>query len=176
MNEPLSSGVRHNFDWITDDLAVGGGFPSSSAESLAREHRVGAVIDLREEECDDETLLSSYGILFLHLPTPDVCAVSDAHLDAGVEFAREMQTTGRRLLIHCMHGIGRSATMALCVLSDRGENPIASLKAMKRARSLISPSPEQFECWARWLRRHGSTAPDFDEFARVAYAPSGQAA
>ena len=167
--------VKHNFDWITDDLAVGGGFTNAVVENLAGEHRVGAIIDLREEECDDEDLLMSHGMLFLHLPTPDVRAVSDVHLDRGVEFARAMRLGGRRLLIHCMHGIGRSATLALCVLSDRGEPPLESLKAMKRARWLISPSPDQFECWARWLRRHGLGAPCFEDFASVAYAPNGHA-
>lgn len=159
-----------NFDWITDDLAVGGGFAPDSVPQLAREHQVGAVVDLREEDRDDETLLIAHGMLFLHLPTPDTCAVHDLHLQEGVAFARAARAEGRRLLIHCQHGIGRSATLALCVMSDRGEEPLAALKTMKAARAMVSPSPEQFECWADWLRGRGLEPPDWDDFVKVAYA------
>lgn len=161
---------KHNFDWVTEDLAVGGGFARSAVESLARDHAVGAVVDLREEDRDDESLLLSHGMVFLHLPTPDVCAVSDNHLEDGVAFARAVRAEGRRLLIHCMHGIGRSATLALCVLADRGVAPLEALKDLKRARALISPSPAQFECWADWLRRRGIDPPHFEDFAKIAYA------
>jgi predicted protein tyrosine phosphatase len=162
-----------NLDWITPDLAVGGSFPTERAELLARAHGIGAVIDLRAESCDDEAVLACHGVLFLHLPTEDLQAVSRAMLDDGVRFAAQQQAAGRRLLIHCEHGIGRSALLALCVLADRGLPPLEALERAKSRRALVSPSPSQFEAWRAWLDARGIEPPGFGDFAAVAYRHLG---
>ena len=158
-----------NLDWITPDLAVGGSFPTERAEHLAQAHGIGAVVDLRAESCDDEAVLARHGLLFLHLPTEDLQAVSRAMLDDGVRFAAEQKAGGRRLLIHCEHGIGRSALLALCVLVDRGLEPLAALELAKGKRARVSPSLSQYEAWRDWLEARGTETPEFDAFAAIAY-------
>ena len=168
------------FSWIDASLAVGGSFPPGVASRLAREHGIGGVIDVRIEASDHPEELAAHGLAFLRLPTEDACAVSQEMLDEGVRFAREM--AGARLLVHCQHGIGRSALVALCVLVDRGEAPMDALRRAKDARELISPAPCQFEAWAEWIARQAPAhrPPDFEDFARVAYRhlsgeePTGQ--
>jgi predicted protein tyrosine phosphatase len=165
-----------NFSWIDDTLAVGGSFPSERAEGLAREHGIQAVIDLRGETQPDDVVLRRHGIALLHLPTEDMCGVAMPDLDRGIRFANRFLDAGQRVLIHCEHGIGRSATLALCVLVQRGHAPLDALALMKKQRPLVSPSPEQFACWCAWLESHRSTndvggrVPDFDEFQALAYA------
>jgi protein-tyrosine phosphatase len=167
-----------NFSWITDQIAVGGSFPHEHAEALATTHGIQAVIDLRLEDRDDEQVLRRHGIALLHLPTEDACAVETAHLTDGVRFASHWLDAKRKVLIHCEHGIGRSATLALCVLVARGADPLQALSLMKDRRALVSPSPQQFECWTAWLRdyrnRHRVTwsIPDFNAFQRIAYRPA----
>jgi hypothetical protein len=160
-----------NFSWITPDLAVGGAYPRGQAASLARDHGVGAVVDVRVEECDDPEELAACGLKFLHLPTEDLRGVSQPMLDGGVRFARQVASEGRRLLIHCQHGIGRSATVALCVLVDRGLPPMDALTTAKDARALVSPSQSQFEAWTAWLARRKPhvAPPSYHEFGCVAY-------
>jgi hypothetical protein len=157
------------FSWIDDELAVGGSFPRGVAERLARECGIGAVIDVRIEASDHPEELAAHGLAFLRLPTEDACAVSQEMLDAGVRFARE--AAGRRLLIHCQHGNGRSALVALCVLVDRGQAPMAALRRAKDAREKISPARCQFEAWAEWIARRAPQhrAPSFEDYAAVAY-------
>lgn len=157
------------FSWIDDTLAVGGSFPRGVAERLARDCGVAAVIDVRIEESDHPEELASHGLAFLRLPTEDACAVSQEMLDEGVRFARE--AAGRRLLVHCRHGIGRSALVALCVLVDRGHPPLEALRIAKDAREKISPAPCQFEAWAEWIARRAPAqpVPGFEDFARIAY-------
>ena len=140
-----------NLSWITDDLAVGGSFSARDAEGLAREPRIKAVVDLRVEACDDAAVLKRHGIAFLHLPTEDHCAVSAPMLREGVAFANRHLDRAERVLIHCQHGIGRSALLALCVLVSRGHEPLAALRLAKARRSLVSPSPAQYEAWVAWL-------------------------
>jgi protein-tyrosine phosphatase len=165
-----------NLHWITPHLAVGGSFASEDAERLAAEHRVRAVIDLRAEAMDDEALLQRHGMALLHLPTEDMCGVDGRLLDDGVAFATGWLDRGERVLVHCEHGIGRSATLALCVMVDRGQAPLDALEQMKSRRALVSPSPEQFACWVAWLERHRAARrtvawqlPDFDAFQAIAY-------
>lgn len=164
-----------NFDWITPRLAVGGSFPAHAIERLAAEHGVGAVVDARAEAVDDEAAMARHGIDFLHLPTDDNFALSDADLAAGVDWVSAHLDAGRRVLIHCEHGIGRSALLALCVLVARGEAPLDALERAKSGRARVSPSQHQYEGWARWLAKHRATVaaawdvPDYDAFGRIAY-------
>ncbi|HEY8570938.1 protein-tyrosine phosphatase family protein [Phenylobacterium sp.] len=160
-----------NLSWVTDDLAVGGSFPAGKAAALASDHGVGAVIDVRSESCDDREELAACGVRFLHLPTDDHHALTQPKLDAGVAFAAEARADGLKLLVHCEHGIGRSATVALCVLVDRGWSPMAALTRAKDVRALVSPSPAQYEAWIAWMARRAPDArpPTFEAFKAVAY-------
>ncbi len=159
-----------NLSWITEELAIGGCFPEDRVEELVRAHRVGAIIDLREEACDDEALLRRHGVHFLYLPTADFHGSSREMLDEGVAFAQAHIAAGRRVLAHCHFGIGRSTTLVLCVLVARGYAPLEALALAKAQRALVSPSQQQYKAWAAWLvaRRHG--APAFEAFAEIAYS------
>lgn len=164
-----------NLSWITAAIAVGGHVDRERAADLARDLGIGAVVDLRSERCDDAAHLRAHGIDFLHLPTEDHGALSEETISRGLVFASDALACGRKILIHCEHGIGRSATLALCLLVEQGLEPMQALRLAKDKRALISPSPAQYECWAAWLRRfrerQGRTwdVPDFDRFKAVAY-------
>jgi protein-tyrosine phosphatase len=155
--------------WLTDSLAVGGCFPMDGATHLAEAHRIGAIVDLRGEHCDDQRSLTAAGIDFLHLPTPDLEPATPAMLDTGVAFVREHLDRGEKVLIHCQHGIGRSPLLALCVLVDLGLEPLDALTLAKDRRAAVSPSRSQYEGWANWLRRRGKDAPDYHSFGCIAY-------
>jgi protein-tyrosine phosphatase len=158
-----------DLSWITPELAVSGRFASDVSAVLAREHRIRAVIDVRAEDCDEESVLRELGIELLHLPTLDHCAIAPEMLRDGVAFAIRHLDAGHRVLIHCEHGIGRSALLALCVLVERGLTPVQAVELAKSRRSKVSPSPAQYEAWARWLVERGVEPPTFDAFAAIAY-------
>jgi predicted protein tyrosine phosphatase len=165
-----------NFDWIDERLAVGGRFPMDAAEQLARRDGIGAIVDLRVENCDDEAALRVHGLDFLHLPTEDCCAITPRMIDDGVEWVRTRLDAGTRVLIHCEHGIGRSALLALCVLVAGGTPPLDAMNRLKTARPVVAPGAEQldaFRIWVgRWRKRTGARieVPSFDALAWVAYA------
>jgi predicted protein tyrosine phosphatase len=155
--------------WLTDVVAVGGCFPVERAAELAATHGIRAIVDLREEDCDDAERLAAAGIDFLHLPTPDLNAASISMIDRGVAFARAHIDRGERVLIHCQHGIGRSPLLALCVLVDLGWKPLDALAHAKDRRAVVSPSRSQYEGWSKWLEQHGHAAPDYHAFGCIAY-------
>jgi hypothetical protein len=164
-----------NLSWLTSHLAIGGSFPAECIDQLGGVFQIRAVVDMRVEACDDEPVLKRHGLTFLHLPTHDHCAVSEPMLWHGVAFAKRHLDRGERVLVHCEHGIGRSATLALCVLVSRGMQPLAALELAKSRRSVVSPSPAQYEVWAQWLRTWKNSRqlaweiPSFDAFKAIAY-------
>jgi len=164
-----------DLSWITETFAIEGSFSPTETQALACEHGVSAVVDLRSEAHDDVQLLAKHAIEFLHLPTIDLAAISPPRLHHGIEFVTHHLSSGRRVLVHCAHGIGRSALLGLCVLVEHGYTPIDALALAKERRRRISPSPAQYEAWVAWLaaRRVERSAtwriPGFDEFKAIAY-------
>ena len=158
-----------DLSWVTPDLAIGACFAEEAVELLAREHRIRAVVDLRAEACDRELGLDRHGIELLHLPTLDHAAVAPEMLRAGVLFTVRHLDAGERVLLHCQHGIGRSCLLGLCVLVERGLAPLDALELAKTQRPKLSPSPAQYEAWARWLVEREHPVPSFDAFAAIAY-------
>jgi len=165
-----------NFDWVTGPLAVGGSFPMEAVEQLAKREGIGAIVDLRVECCDDEAMLRLHGLEFLHLPTEDCCAIAPRMIDDGVEWVQARLERGTRVLIHCEHGVGRSALLALCILVAGGLQPLDAMNRLKTARPVASPAPEQLEAFrtwvGRWRQRTGARieVPSLEALAWVAYA------
>lgn len=139
--------------FVWPGLAVGARYPEEAAARLAAEHGISRVVDVRLEACDDEAVLRRHGIRLLHLPTEDTRAVSQRMLRDGAAFVSEGLEAGERVFVHCQYGIGRSALVALCALVHRGISPLAALQAAKRARPVISPSPDQLEALRRFAAR-----------------------
>jgi predicted protein tyrosine phosphatase len=162
-----------NLDWVLPVLAIGGRVPVGAAAHMARTLGVRAVVDVRVEECDDEHAYRAAGIEFLHLPTEDRCAVSQEMLDHGVAWVTPRLERGERVLVHCEHGIGRSALLALCVLVARGDEPLAALERAKAARPRVSPSPEQLAAFAQWVGRCATgsqrAVPTVEALGRIAW-------
>jgi len=162
-------------DWITPELALGGRFDDEHVAGIARDLGIRHVVDVRIEARDDEELLRAHGIELLHLPTEDVCAIEDGMLREGVAWVVERVERNGRVLLHCAHGIGRSALLTLCVLVARGEAPLDALSRAKAARPVIAPSPAQLAAFARFSRRRraerreGWEVPSLSELAAIAY-------
>jgi protein-tyrosine phosphatase len=163
-----------DLSWVTDTLAIGGCFPPDQTGALV-DQQVAAIVDLRREACDDAELLARHRIELLHLPTTDFAPISPAHLTLGIAFVSAHLSAGRRVLVHCAQGIGRSVMLGLCVLVARGRTPLDALALAKQRRGCVSPSPAQYEAWAQWLARERLvrsarwTVPTFDEFKAIAY-------
>jgi protein-tyrosine phosphatase len=164
-----------DLSWITETLAIGGSFRPPQTAQLVRDHGVSAVVDLRGEESDDARLLAKHRIEFLYLPTIDFAPISPAMLQRGVAFVTSRTSGGRRVLVHCSRGIGRSAVLGLSVLVEQGHAPLDALVLAKDRRQCLSPNPPQYEAWAAWLamrQRDGGAGwkiPTFDEFKAIAY-------
>lgn len=163
-----------DLNWVTSALAVGARWPMEHVAHVAR-LGVRAVVDVREEERDDEALLVRHGLGLLHLPTPDTRAIPLPLIHRGVRWVGERLDRGEKVLIHCQHGVGRSALLTVCVLVSRGEAPLEALERAKAARWQVSPSPEQLQAFLQFAAecraREGRCweLPRFEALCAIAY-------
>src|SRR5262249_48642989 len=148
----------------------GGRIAPAQVESLSLIYGIRRVVDLRVEDRDDAELFGRHGIAFLHLPSDDARAVSQHHLDAGVEWIGAGLARGQRGLVPCQPGIGGSALLTGCVLVAGGLDAAEALARVKEAREVVSPTPPQLEALLEWTSRN---RPDrlvgYDALARIAY-------
>ena len=157
-----------NLSWVAPGLAVGGSFRPVQVEGL-RELAIRRVVDVRAERCDDRDLLARHGIELLHLPTPDLNPLDRSSLVRGVEWVCEGIERGDAVLIHCEHGIGRSASLACCVLMARGFTLKEAAAMLVRGRARVSPSPAQIEALLAWAAERFGRTVTWEELTGILY-------
>lgn len=166
-----------DLSWIVPRLAVGGRLPRG-AEAAVAALGISAVVDLRVEARDDEEALRSVGVELHHLPVEDGMGCSRGALQRGVAWVAARLDGGRSVLVHCQHGIGRSALLACCVLADQGRDPLEALRLTRSRRSIVSPSRAQLTAYLEWLGgAAGAPArrplPSLERLLEIAWAPIG---
>lgn len=120
--------------WITQMLAVG--YAPRSEDQLQAIHDGGiqAIVNLCAEcydlhEAEKKSLFDVY-----YLPVEDEGAPTVKELEDLISWMKLQIESGKKLLVHCRYGIGRTGTIVLAFL-------IASGYSFKEAQKLMSPTP-----------------------------------
>jgi protein-tyrosine phosphatase/nicotinamidase-related amidase len=74
------------------------------------------------------------GLRWRHAPIPDQGVPTVAEAQALVQAVRAELRAGRRVLLHCMGGLGRTGLVAACVLVAEGVAPQAAIAAVRTVR------------------------------------------
>lgn len=125
--------LRANFVWLTPELLQGKPFPSGQARLLAA-MGIGSVLDLRDDDSHDESVLKEAGLRYRHLPMPELDPPTLAQLEEGVRWSLAEMAAGRTVLVHCRLGKSRSACMACAILIGQGHRLGAALNSVREAR------------------------------------------
>ena len=133
-----------NMSWVTEHLAVGGRVHPEDIPALARAG-VTHVIDTRSDYCDDAEAMAREHIQLLHLPTKDTHALTVDQLLNGAQWAAERMREGGRVLIHCEHGVGRSALLTCAVLVYGGMSAQEALALVQKKRWQVAPNHRQIK-------------------------------
>ncbi|MEW5774283.1 MAG: dual specificity protein phosphatase [Thermodesulfobacteriota bacterium] len=139
--------------WVTDGLAVGGAPMSFDQLDSLREQGVTAIMNLCAEFCDLHSIEAKHGFEVYYLPVHDEEAPELAELERGLAWLDEAIYLGKKVLIHCRHGIGRTGTVLNAYLLRRGLGHKLAGRKLKRLRS----KPANFAQW-RTIRRYGKAA------------------
>jgi ADP-ribosylglycohydrolase len=150
----------------------GGGSPEATRERLGRLRALGidAFFDLTQpgELAPYEGALPN-GALYQRKPIRDHGLPSNRQAMAEIlDALAAALRAGRTAYLHCRAGIGRTGTVAGCLLAERsGQSGVAALAELNRlwkysARSALWPSVPETEEQADYVRDWARTVPDTD--------------
>jgi protein-tyrosine phosphatase len=135
--------------WITEKLAVGHA-PMSYAElDSIKDQGISAIVNLCGEFCDLHEIEENAGFEVFYLPIPDETAPSMEEMEKGLEWLDEAVYLGKKVLIHCKHGIGRTGTFLTAYMLRRGFKLKKAEKLLKKTKTRANPS--NYSQW--WLLR-----------------------
>jgi protein-tyrosine phosphatase len=130
-----------------------------------RKQGVDTVVSLLEDEKiselglgEEETACSRAGLRFLRFPIADRgVPASETEVSAFVSLLMSEMRAARGVGIHCRIGVGRSASMAVCVLAALGMSLEVAWASVQRARGLSVPDTSAQREWvASWFATYSS--------------------
>lgn len=147
---------------ITHSLFLGGQF---GVRGLDRLERLGvtAVVNLRDEF--DDAVAEIAPARYLYLPVVDDTPPTLEQLLRGVEFIRRELRAGGRVYVHCMLGVGRSATLVAAYLVASGMTPEHAWSAIRSRRPFIAPTEGQMAQLATFARQIAAGTIAFEPVA-----------
>ena len=133
--------------WVTKSLAVGAAPMSYEELTSLKEQGICAIVNLCGEFSDLHTIEKDAGFEVFWLPIPDETAPKMEAMEKGLEWLDESIYLGKKVLVHCHHGIGRTGTFVTAYLLRRGLGMKKAGKVLKTTRA----NPTNFSQW--WLLR-----------------------
>lgn len=128
------------YSHISPSLFLGGQHAVRGLHQL-EQLGVTAVVNLRDEF--DDAAAEIAPDRYLYLPVVDDTPPTIEQLCRGVEFIRQELRDGGRVYVHCMLGVGRSATLVAAYLVAGGMTTEHAWSAIRRRRPFIQPTDGQ---------------------------------
>lgn len=142
--------THYHLSWITNQLAVGHAPMSYDDLDFLRQQGIGAIVNLCAEFCDLHEIEQKQGFEVYYLPIQDNEAPSEASLEQGLDWIDEAIYLGKKVLVHCRHGIGRTGTFVTAYLLRKGFG-------LKLAKQQLKNTRAEHSSFSQWwlLRKYG---------------------
>ena len=135
--------MKYELTWITPQLAAGHAPMSYEELDSIREQGIDAIVNLCGEFTDLHEIEEKAGFEVYYLPTPDEHAPELTALERALEWLDEAIYLGKKVLIHCRHGHGRTGTFVSAYLVRRGLGLKKAEKLLKNTRA----NPTNYAQW-----------------------------
>jgi len=140
----------YELTWITDSLAVGYA-PTSYAELDDIKIRdINAIVNLCAEFSDLHEIEEAAGFEVYYLPIWDEDIPEMEEMEKALDWLDEAIYLGKKVLVHCRHGIGRTGTFITSYMIRRGMGLKAARKKLKCSRA----TPSNYCQW-KLLKQYG---------------------
>jgi len=134
------AGLLFNANMITNNIWVGG---LNSPRTIISEG-FNTVIDLREEDASSyQSILKKHGIEYFNVRIPDGMGAPPNVLFEITKIIMKRVKDGKKILIHCNLGRGRSILVAAAYLVSKGLKPDEAIDKIKSLRSVSFLNAQQ---------------------------------
>jgi atypical dual specificity phosphatase len=138
--------VIRNFSWLIEGEIAGMAKPASSVYDFEFLKCEGfeAIVSLTESSLS-EVLIEKFGFSVKHIPVMDFEAPTLEQIEDFVVFAENARSEGKKLVVHCDAGIGRTGTILACYLVSKGYNAADAIEEVRTKRPGSLETIEQEE-------------------------------
>ena len=135
-----------NFSWLIEGEIAGMAKPASSVYDFEflKDKGFEAIVSLTEFPLS-EVLTDEFGFSVKHIPVRDFEAPTLEQIENFVVFAEKARSEGKKLVVHCDAGIGRTGTMLACYLVSKGFSAADAIEEVRTKRPGSLETIEQEE-------------------------------
>ena len=134
--------AAYELSWITENLALGHAPMSYEELDSMRSQGISGIVNLCGEFCDLHEIQEESGFEVYYLPTCDDEAPSMEELEKALDWLDEAIYLGKKVLVHCRLGIGRTGTFVTAYLLRKGFGLKLAKKKVEKTRATSSSFPQ----------------------------------
>lgn len=146
---------QYQLTWITSQLAVGYAPMSYADLDSIRDREINAIVNLCGEFCDLHEIEEKSGFEVYYFPIADESAPDMEEMEKALAWLDEAIYLGKKVLVHCRYGIGRTGTFVTSFLIRRGLGIKLAAKKLKKTRA----NPASYGQWRlikKYSRKSGA--------------------
>lgn len=127
--------MSYEITWITENLAVGWAPMSYDDLEEIKAGGIEAIVNLCGEYCDLHEIQMQSGFEVHYFPIEDECAPDMTEIEKALDWVDTEMADGKKVLVHCRFGIGRTGTFVTTYLLRKGLDLKAASKLLKKTRA-----------------------------------------